>query len=167
MEFISQEFPEIKIYYRFKKLTKNQNEFLTSMLHNLVNNRLAIYEFAPTLDKDFLYNSILFSLSRYKNEKFIILTKNYDKIYELMKNFALISNLCKKYNNDFDKLKVVPFFDRKMMCINNDALENASSIDLDSYCTQITASWLDENSKCVFYNVKSHNKKFRIIIKIY
>lgn len=164
MEFISKEFPDLKIYYRFKKITKNQNEFVTNMLHNVINNRWVIYEFPPTLDKDFLYNSVLFSLAKQKNEKFIILTKNYDKIYELMKNFLLVSNICKKFDNKFEKLKVVPYFDRKMMCINEKALEDGSSLDFDGYCTKITASWVEESKKCPFYLVSSLNMLIHSII---
>jgi hypothetical protein len=153
MEFSSLEFPELKIYYRFKKMTKNQNEFTTSLLHNLINNRHAIYEFPPTLDKDFLYNSLLFTLSRQRNQKFVIITKSYDKIYELMKNLTQISNICEKFTQGKSSVKVVPYFDRKMMCINEKALDEASSLDFDSYCTKVTASWVEAGSKCANYTV--------------
>ncbi len=70
-----------------------------------------------------------------------------------MKNFNIISGICTKYNQKFEKLKIVPFFDRKMMCINSEAMETASSQDFDSFCTKVTASWVNDNSKCSYYTV--------------
>lgn len=180
MEFISNEFPEIKLYYRFKKLTKNQQEFTNSLLHNLINNTKSIYEFPPTLDKDFLYNSVLYSLAKQRNQKFVIICKSYDKINDLMKNFNQIAIISGKYSKNIFKndsasvnsiekpkvlkvlegLKVVPYFDRKMMCMNEKALEEASSLDFDSYCTRVTASFVDENSKCQFYTNYQNTFKF-------
>jgi hypothetical protein len=126
-----------------------------SLLHNLINNRNSIYEFPPTLDKDFLYNSVLYSLAKQRNQKFVIICKSYDKIYELMKNFNQIANISEKYlgnkNINYHSVKVVPYFDRKMMCLNEKALDEASSLDFDGYCTRVTASFVDENSKCQFY----------------
>lgn len=153
MEFTFDEIPNLKFYYKFKKLSRNQREFITNLSDNILNNNCSIYEFPATLDKDFLYNSVLYTISRQTNKKFIILTKNYDKVYELLKIYSTISKICEKYNPDITHLKILPFFDRKMLCINEKILDEASSLDFDSYCTRITASWVPENKKCVYYSV--------------
>jgi hypothetical protein len=154
MEFTFDEIPDLKFYYKYKKLSKNQKEFITNLSDSILNNHCSIYEFPPTLDKDFLYNTVLFTLSRQFNKKFIILTKNYDKVYEILKTYTAISKICQNYNPKFNYLKVIPFFDRKMLCINEKILEEASSLDFDSYCTKITASWVPENKKCQYYSVR-------------
>jgi hypothetical protein len=153
MEFSINDYPELKIYYKFKKLSKNQKEFISSLTNNIVKNLCSIYEFPPTLDKDFLYTSVLYTLARQNKNKFILLCKNYDKVYEIMKNFTTISNICQKYTKLNNLIKIVPFFDRKMMCLNEKLLEDASSLDLDSYCTRATASWVPDNNKCSYYMV--------------
>lgn len=146
----------LKIYYKSKKFSKNQLEFITNLYNNINDNNCAIHEFPPTLDKDFLYNSVLFSLAKQLDKKFIILVKNYDKIYEILNNFSKINTICKKfYDNktEYENLKIVPYFERKILCLNDKLIETASTLDFDSYCINSCASWVSEENKCIFYKV--------------
>jgi hypothetical protein len=156
MEFSVNGFPNLKIYYKFKKLTNSQKEFINNLIQSTVRNVCSIFEFPPTLDKDFLYNSVLFSLSLQANGKFIIIVKNYDKIFEILKNFSNLSSICKQYNPKFQSLKIIPFFERKLLCINDKLLEASSSLDFDSYCINATASWIpnQDHNKCAYFKVK-------------
>jgi hypothetical protein len=147
MEF---EVENIKLYYRLKKITNNQKKFVSDLINSLINKRISLFEFPPTLDKTYLYNTTLFSLAKENSMKFIILVKTYDKIYEIIKNFSQISN--NKFNNP-NKIQIVPYIQRKSLCLNEAALEKSSTLDFDMYCTNITATWVPKNNKCQYYLV--------------
>ena len=67
MEFTPEEFPDLKIYYKYKKLTNNQKDYINSLLHNINNNKPSLFEFPPTLDKDFLYKHFLENIEPVKH----------------------------------------------------------------------------------------------------
>ena len=93
------------VYYRYRNITSQQTIFISdlikSLLHffdttidikenyddkDLISKK--IFEFPPTLDKEFLYLSCLFTLlKRYNNKKVIILVKGSEKINSMM-NFC-------------------------------------------------------------------------------
>jgi Rad3-related DNA helicase len=160
MEYFSEEFPTLKVYYKYKKLTKNQKDFISSLIHNIHNNTTSIFEFPPTLDKDYLYNSVTYSFSSQKSKKFVILTKSHEKINELMKNFLSIKQINEKFTKDFNKIQIIPYLDRKTMCINEKLLEQSSSIDFDGYCINATSSWLSNEQKCPYYQVVYFNLEY-------
>lgn len=165
----------LSVFYKYNKaLSNNQRNFIENICENFINSNnsnnnninLKLLEFPQTLDKDFLCNSTIYSLSLKYKFKFILVTKNYDTIFNLLKNFDLIKS---KFNSNKNKerldgvegeekeeraLNVIPFFDRKFLCINDKALETASSNDFDMFCTKITASWVSENDKCVYFKVR-------------
>jgi hypothetical protein len=151
MEFTLNGFPELKIYHKYRKMTQNQHDFLKELISSILNDSLSIFEFPPLLDKDWLVNSALFTLASKTQKKFVILVKNYDKITKFMQIYSDIFQICKKFNPEYPQLKIIPFFERKMVCLNNDKLEQSSSLDFDSYCTAVTASWLKNENKCIYY----------------
>ena len=56
---------KLNVYYNKKKMTQNQKNFLIDLSHKIINRSdISTYEFPPTLDKDFLYCSLLFSFKR-------------------------------------------------------------------------------------------------------
>jgi hypothetical protein len=145
-------YKDLIFYYRLKKVTPNQRAFIEDIVDELGRDQTSVFEFPPTLDKDFLYNSVLFALANRDDRKFIIVVKDYDKIYKLMKNFSSITSLAEKYTGKTGA-QIVPFFDRKSICLNEKALESSSNLDFDSYCTSVTASWLPKTKKCNYYLV--------------
>jgi hypothetical protein len=145
MEF---EVCNLKLYYRLKKITNNQKKFISDLIESLNSKNISLFEFPPTLDKTYLYNTTLYSLAK-ENNKFIILVKSYDKIFDIVKNFTHIS----KNNSNNTKIEIVPYIERKSICLNEAALEKSSSLDFDMYCTNITATWVPKNSKCQYYLV--------------
>jgi hypothetical protein len=146
MEF---EVGNLKLYYRLKKITSNQKKFVSDLISSINNKQISLFEFPPTLDKTYLYNTTIYSLAKEKN-KFIILVKSYNKVLEIAKNFTHISK--SKLNNS-NKLEIVPYIERKSLCLNETALEKSSTLDFDMYCTNITATWVPKNSKCQYYIV--------------
>ena len=59
----------LNVFYNRKKMTKNQHLFLKELAKKSLNKSdISIFEFPPTLDKDFLYCSLLFSL---KHQNFL------------------------------------------------------------------------------------------------
>jgi hypothetical protein len=152
MEF---EVSNIKLYYRLKKITSNQKKFVADLIDSLTGKKISLFEFPPTLDKTYLYNTSLYSLAK-ENSKFIILVKTYDKIIEIFKNFAHIS---KNSKNNSKQIEIVPYMQRKSLCLNEPALEKSSTLDFDMYCTNITATWVPKISKCQFYIVKDFNSE--------
>ena len=56
---------KLNVYYNRKKMTQNQKSFLIELTKKILNKSdISTFEFPPTLDKDFLYCSLLFSLKR-------------------------------------------------------------------------------------------------------
>ena len=155
---------KIPVFYFHKKITKNQkifledlkhkflqnNEILNLKLNKIVNENLNfLYEFPQTLDKDFLYCSLIFSLISFKilNKKVIILLNNSNKINFLFNYFYEIKKHFK--NNNF---RVISFFERKKICFNIEQLKKSNSLDFDSFCSNINFSKNDFNQKCPFFN---------------
>ena len=160
------------VYYRYRKVTENQQEFANDLLKHLLNffNSTTkdikeidekdliskqIYEFPPTLDKDFLYLSCLFSLLKeYKktnnNKKIIILANGIEKINSLVKMCSKINQYYyKKYskeNNNFNPIRVVPFYSRKQLCFNFNELFESNSFDMDTYCIKLNNSLIENQN---------------------
>ena len=96
------------VYYRYRNITSQQTIFISdlikSLLHffdttidikenyddkDLISKK--IFEFPPTLDKEYLYLSCLFTLlKRYNNKKVIILVKGSEKINSFVHPFLCI-----------------------------------------------------------------------------
>ena len=154
---------KIPVFYFHKKITKNQKNFLEDLKHkflgnndilNLKLNKIVnenlnfLYEFPQTLDKDFLYCSLIYSLISNKilKKKVIILLNNSNKINFLFDYFYEIKKHFK--NNNF---RIVPFLERKNICFNVDQLKKSNSLDFDSFCSNINFSRNDSNQKCIFF----------------
>jgi len=166
---------KLNFLYRYRKMSKNQNDFAKNLIKNILNNQASLFEFSPTLDKLFLICSSLitilnFEKSIYNNnlnevdgaagagrtgKKFILILKTEDLIFEALNNFKDIMNLGKLSANKKLVHQIVPFLDRKVYCINEKAMENASALDFDTFCNAHTNSWIDTNSKCSSFNVLS------------
>ena len=175
------------VYYRYRKITNEQKNFINDILKyllnffnsktnvNLVNNDDLIsnqlFEIPPTLDKDFLYLSCIFTLLKeYKknnnNKKIIILANGIEKINSLIKIFSKINKYYyKKYlkeNNKYNAIKIVPFYSRKQLCFNYNELGKSNTFDMDSFCIKLNKSFKDnqENQeKCIFYKNIIENKQ--------
>jgi hypothetical protein len=119
MEIKVNNFEDIYVYYRYRNFTGQQMKFIEdlikSLLHffdstidikknyedeNIISKKL--FEFPPTLDKEFLYLSCLFTLiKKYNNKKVIILVKGIDKINSMMDFCSKINKYYYKKNNNF------------------------------------------------------------------
>jgi hypothetical protein len=153
MEIKIDKYRDLIFYYRLKNITNNQKAFIEDVVDQLRESQTAMLEFPPTLDKDYIYNTVLFTLARQENKKFVIVVKDNDKIYNLMKNFTSISNLAEKHGSKV-AIQIVPFFEKKSICLNEKALETSSNLDFDSFCTAVTASWLPKTKKCNYFIVR-------------
>ena len=176
------------VYYQYKKITNNQKNFVDRLLNELKcffkdifknedhyndysdENDIShiLFEFPPTLDKDFLYLSTLYTLvleSKKSNnpKKIIILVNNSDKIETTFKilldiNRYNLNKIKADKNNIFKGLEIIPFYKRKMSCFNENELKKSSTYDKDMFCIKSINSFLDKKSKCEFYeNVLKNN----------
>ena len=163
-----------KIYYRYRKVTLEQRKFIydltKSLIHffdssidivenyddkNLISRK--IFEFPPTLDKEFIYLSCIFTLlKKYNNKKVIILVKGNEKINTMINFCAQINKYYykknKKENINYNPIKVLPFYARKKLCYNYDALKKSNTYDMDTYCIKLNASSADKSLNCKFYS---------------
>jgi hypothetical protein len=152
MEFKLDKYSDLVFYYRLKKLTQVQKTFIEDLASQIIDVKTSILEFPPTLDKDYLLDSTVYTIANKLNQKFIILVKDTDNIHQHMKNFSSIQSIARKFNSN-SKIQVIPFYDRKSICLNEKLLENSSNLDFDTYCSSATASWVPKNTKCVYYLV--------------
>ena len=176
------------VYYRYRKITNMQKEFAYDLLKHLLNffNSTTkdikeidekdliskqIYEFPPTLDKDFLYLSCLFSLLKeYKktnnNKKIIVLASGIEKINSLVKMCTKINQYYykknSKENNNFNPIRVVPFYSRKQLCFNYKELYESNSFDMDTYCIKLNNSLIENQKQCSYYKNIIDNKQIII-----
>ena len=171
------------VYYRYRKITNEQNNFVNDLLKYLLNSFNSnsninnddlisnqLFEIPPTLDKDFLYLSCLFTLLKeYKksnnNKKIIILVNGIEKINYLIKLCSTINKyFYKKYlkeNNKYNPIKIVPFYSRKQLCYNYNELGKTNSFDMDFYCIKLNKSNIDNQEsqeKCIYYKNIMDNK---------
>ncbi len=145
------------IFYIHKKMTENQFNFAYELSRKFLNlnQKNLLIEFPPTLDKDFLYCSVLFSLFNNKllSKKVIILVNDYEKIRILYNNFHLIhKHFSNNKNNNNNQVKIIPYYERKYTCFNESILEKSNSLDYDNYCIEVNASFRKDNEKCPYYN---------------
>ncbi len=145
------------IFYIHKKMTENQFNFAYELSRKFLNlnQKNLLIEFPPTLDKDFLYCSVLFSLFNNKllSKKVIILVNDYEKIRILYNNFHLIhKHFSNNKNNNNNQVKIIPYYERKYTCFNESILEKSNSFDYDNYCIEVNASFRKDNEKCPYYN---------------
>jgi len=162
------------VYYRYRNITSQQKKFINdlikSLLHffdttiDIINNydekdiiSKKLFEFPPTLDKEFIYLSCLFTLiKQHNNKKVIILVKGSEKINTMMKFCSQINKYyfrkAKKDNINYNPIKVIPFYSRKQLCFNNEALKKSNTYDMDSYCIKLNASTLPKENNCKFYS---------------
>ena len=170
------------VYYRYRKVTKEQKNFIKELIENLLNffnstiNRKddeseresiisnQLYEFPPTLDKDFLYLSCLYTLieennrRNNNNKKVLILVNGVDKINNLVKMASSINkyyykkNIKEKINNNkFIPLRIIPFYSRKQLCYKYEELGKSNTYDMDTFCINLNKSSIDLKNKCPFY----------------
>jgi hypothetical protein len=142
-------FDNIKISYYKKNLTTQQHEFVNDLLNSILKNRKALLEFPPTIDKDYLLCSALYSLANQKSKKFVLITGNGEKITDTLKIFTKIAKLSKIKQN----IKIIPFLDRRQLCKDENAIRDITFGNDTSFCYKITASWVPESEKCVLYKV--------------
>ena len=162
------------VYYRYRNITSQQKKFIYDLIKSLlqffdttidiIKNydekdiiSKKIFEFPPTLDKEFIYLSCLFTLiKQHNNKKVIILIKGSEKINTMMKFCSQINKYyfkkAKKDNINFNPIKVVPFYSRKQLCFNNEALKKSNTYDMESYCIKLNASTLHKENNCKFYS---------------
>ena len=172
------------IYYRYRNITLEQRKFINdltkSLIHffdstidikenyddkNLISRKL--FEFPPTLDKEFIYLSCLFTLlKKFNNKKVIILVKGDEKINSMINFCSQINKYYykknKKENINSSPIKVIPFYSRKQLCYNYEALKKSNTYDMDTYCIKLNASSTDKNYNCKYYT-NILNKKPLII----
>jgi hypothetical protein len=142
-------FDNLKIIYYKKNLTTQQHEFVNDLLNSILKNRKALLEFPPTIDKDYLLCSTLYSLAQQKSKKFVLITGNGEKITEILKIFTKIAKL----SNTKQNIKIIPFLDRRQLCKDENALRDITFGNDTTFCYKITASWVPESEKCVLYKV--------------
>ena len=172
------------VYYRYRKITSEQKKFIDdlikSLIHffdstidikvnyddsDLINKKL--FEFPPTLDKEFLYLSCIFTLiKKYNNKKVIILVKGNDKINTMINFCSQINKYYykknKKENINYAPVKIIPFYSRKQLCYNYEALKKSNSYDMDSYCIKLNASKTDKRMNCPYYTNVINEKELLI-----
>jgi len=119
---ISNEINNLKVYYFGRKITNNQKLYINSIIKSIEENSQLLVEFPPTLDKDYLLLSTLFSFCHLKNMKFVMLIHNYDKMNEYLKMIKSICAIRRKFYIKTN-VKVHPLFDRKLSCLNDIVLE--------------------------------------------
>lgn len=120
------EINDFVIYYRGSKLTQNQKSFIEDFSSAIDENKMnSIFEFPQTLDKDFLTLSTIFSISLQKQKKFLILKKNVENVFQTLNLFNRITKISLKYKNE-KRLKIIPFVNKKFLCVNSKALENSN-----------------------------------------
>ena len=161
------------VYYRYRKVTNQQkffvNDLIRSLIHffdstidikinyedkDLISNKL--FEFPPSLDKDFLYLSCIFTLLKeFNDKKVIILVKGNDKINNMMNICSQINQYYykknKKDNINYKPIKVLPFLSRKQLCYNYEALKKSNTFDMDSYCIKLNSSSANKELNCKYY----------------
>lgn len=171
------------VYYRYRKITKMQESFVFDIFKYLLNFFNAttdikeidekdlvsqqLFEFPPTLDKDFLYLSCLYSLLKeYKksnnNKKIIILANGVEKINSLIKMCSQINKYYFKKNfkeTKFYPVKIIPFYSRKQLCFNYTELNKSNSYDMDSFCINLNKSSIEKDKKCLYYKNIENNKE--------
>lgn len=150
----------IPIYYRLRKLTLSQREFISNTLESMTkeNHKVSVHSLSPILDKDFLVQSCIVSLSLYLYQKTIILVNSEKEVFEMNDKIGeIINNHIYKPSSEINQTRktnessndnnlqekylipfLLPMLDRKYMCINETAMNNASSIDFDYYCYKET-----------------------------
>ena len=168
------------VYYRFRKITPQQNKFVNDLISNLLNffdssldikenyadkNLISnkLFEFPPTLDKEFLYISCIFTLLKeFNNKKVVILVKGIDKINSMMNICSQINQYYYKKNKNnkikYNPIKVIPFYSRKQLCYNYDALKKSNTYDMDSYCIKLNASTTNNELNCKYYKAALDSK---------
>ncbi len=163
---------KLSFVYRYKKMSKNQKDFTKSLIKNIINNQASLFEFTPTLDKLFLICSCLITILNYeksvfdnkekigKRNKFILIVKSEDIIFEVLNNFKEIFNLEKSSYNKKYLHQIIPFLDRKIFCLNEKALEDSSDIDFDTFCNAHTSSWVNTLNECSSYRVNFYHFYF-------
>ena len=168
------------VYYRYRNITSQQkyfiNDLIKSLIHffdskidikinyddtNLINKKL--FEFPPTLDKEFLYLSCIFTLlQKFNNKKVIILVKGNEKINSMVNFCSQINKYYykknKKENINYNPVKVIPFYSRKLLCYNYEALKKSNSYDMDTYCIRLNASSTDKKLNCKYYTNAMNEK---------
>jgi len=165
---------KLNFIYRYKKMSKNQKDFTKNLIKNILNNRASLFEFSPTLDKLFLICSSLITILNFEKSKinllektnnknkFILIVKSEDIIFEALTNFKELFNLeINSFNKKFLH-QIVPLLDRKIFCINEKAMENSSSIDFDTFCNAQTSSWVNNINQCSSHKVIKINNLFKI-----
>ena len=169
------------VYYRYRNITNQQKQFIydliKSLIHffdstidikenyddkNLISRKL--FEFPPTLDKEFIYLSCLFTLiKKFNNKKVIILVKGSEKINSMMNFCAQINNYYYKKNQknniNYNPIKVIPFYSRKQLCYNYEALKKSNTFDMDTYCIRLNASFSSPQNNCKYYTNFKQGKK--------
>jgi len=181
MEIKVNNFEDIYVYYRYRNFTGQQMKFIEdlikSLLHffdstidikknyedeNIISKKL--FEFPPTLDKEFLYLSCLFTLiKKYNNKKVIILVKGIDKINSMMDFCSKINKYYYKKNNiNYTPIKVIPFYSRKQLCYNYEALKKSNTYDMDTYCIRLNESSADKKKNCKYFTKLLEGKKLTI-----
>ena len=161
------------VYYRYRKITPQQNKFVNDLICNLLNffdssldikenyadkNLISnkLFEFPPTLDKEFLYISCIFTLLKeFNNKKVVILVKGIDKINSMMNICSQINQYYYKKNKNnkikYNPIKVIPFYSRKQLCYNYDALKKSNTYDMDTYCIRLNESSADKKKNCKYF----------------
>ena len=169
---------EYNVYYRYRKVTKMQENFVKDLMKyllyffnsssniketeesELISRQL--FEFPPTLDKNFLYLSCLYTLLKiYKksngNKKIIVLASGIDKVNSLVRICSKINQYYYKKHtkenekNKFNPIRIIPFYSRKQLCFNYLILKNSNSFDMDTFCININKSSADNHNKCLYY----------------
>lgn len=86
---------EIFIYYRLRRLTESQKNFTQDLVSRLYYNNnkektdfsyiksKSIVSFSPSLDKNYLYLSTIYSMSIYLNTNFLVLCSNEEEVFEM------------------------------------------------------------------------------------
>ena len=172
------------IFYRYRKVTSEQRKFINDLVKSLIHffdstidiienyddkNLISrkIFEFPPTLDKDFIYLSCIFSLlKKFNNKKVIILVNGEEKINSMINFSSQINKYYykknKKDNINYNPIKVVPFYSRKQLCYNYEALKRSNTFDMDAYCIKLNASSTEKKLNCKYYT-NAKNERSLII----
>ena len=134
-------------FYYKTSITASQISFLKELSTSIESGSKLLIELPAQLDKDFLILSCLFSLNLTLNKSFVLLTSSQSNVHRYLRYAAKLSRVARKFNKHFFP-RISPFFPRKAMCNNADALEKASSLDIDYFCRSTVAA-----NKCLQFEV--------------
>ena len=154
----------LPVYYRIRKMTTNQTKFTQDFINEiehsnnlLIQNKKSLYSFSPSLDKNYLYHSAAYSLSKYQNRNFLILLNSEEEVIHSLSLFKDIHNNSSKGKSH---PHIIPLLSKKSLCVNDDLFSKSNSADFDYFCNALKT----KSEGCSYYK---NSKRLSIELENY